>query len=190
MGKETHACLAGLLATKKIRWYNNSPPYVTARWPPQQIPPLNFLDCNSVEALMYQMICGEKVVEWGSAHDMVIHKSEIWGYFYDKFNKSNNTVKSMWLFLLLMSVSLLVQISTLLFTMSRVQISQRSPRPLPALLRFGIDTLRQLSAFKEFFATSWPWCFFFFMVFFFCCYFAHWPEYPQKLKYIPLQCPN
>ena len=34
--------LAGL-ATKKIWRYNNSPPYVTARWPPQQIPPLNFL---------------------------------------------------------------------------------------------------------------------------------------------------
>ena len=28
---------------EKIGRYNNSPPYVTARWPPQQIPPLNFL---------------------------------------------------------------------------------------------------------------------------------------------------
>ena len=32
---------------KKIRRYNNSPPYVMARWPPQQIPPLNFLDIIS-----------------------------------------------------------------------------------------------------------------------------------------------
>ena len=33
----------GRLSYKKIRWYNNSLPYMTARWPPQQIPPLNFL---------------------------------------------------------------------------------------------------------------------------------------------------
>ena len=32
------------LETKKIRRYNNS-----ARWPPQQIPPLNFLGCNLVK---------------------------------------------------------------------------------------------------------------------------------------------
>ena len=31
----------GGLSDEKIRRYNNSPPYVTARWPPQQIPPLN-----------------------------------------------------------------------------------------------------------------------------------------------------
>ena len=31
------------LSYEKIRRYNNSPPYVTARWPSQQIPPLNFL---------------------------------------------------------------------------------------------------------------------------------------------------
>ena len=35
-------CLAGL-NYEKIWRYNNSPPYVTARWPQQQIPPLNFL---------------------------------------------------------------------------------------------------------------------------------------------------
>ena len=34
------------LATQKIRRYNNSPSYVTARWPPQQIPSLNFLGRN------------------------------------------------------------------------------------------------------------------------------------------------
>ena len=28
---------------ENTRRYNNSPPYVTARWPPQRIPPLNFL---------------------------------------------------------------------------------------------------------------------------------------------------
>ena len=32
---------------KKIWRYNNSPPYVTARWPPQQISLLNFLDFSS-----------------------------------------------------------------------------------------------------------------------------------------------
>ena len=31
---------------EKIRWYNNSPPYMTARWPPQQIPPLKFFGFN------------------------------------------------------------------------------------------------------------------------------------------------
>ena len=39
-GKATHAklnCLAGL-AMKKTQRNNNSPPYVMARWPPQQIP--------------------------------------------------------------------------------------------------------------------------------------------------------
>ena len=41
------------LSCEKIRRYNNSPPYVTARWPPQQIPPLNFLGgtvtcCNAL----------------------------------------------------------------------------------------------------------------------------------------------
>ena len=48
-GKATHASrnyLAGL-ATKKSGRYNNSPPYVIARWPPQQIPPLKFLEYNS-----------------------------------------------------------------------------------------------------------------------------------------------
>ena len=33
--------LFGGVSYKKIRRYNNSPPYVMARWPPQQIPPLN-----------------------------------------------------------------------------------------------------------------------------------------------------
>ena len=37
--------LFGRLSFEKIRRYNNSPPYLTARWPPQQIPPLNFLGC-------------------------------------------------------------------------------------------------------------------------------------------------
>ena len=35
--------LFGGLSYEKIWRYNNSPPYMTARWPPQQIPPLNFL---------------------------------------------------------------------------------------------------------------------------------------------------
>ena len=33
---------------KKIQRYNSSPPYVTAKWPPQQIPPLNFIGCHNV----------------------------------------------------------------------------------------------------------------------------------------------
>ena len=42
--KATHAKtkLFGGLSYEQIRRYNNSPPYVTARWLPQQIPPLNF----------------------------------------------------------------------------------------------------------------------------------------------------
>ena len=34
------------LSYRKIWRYNNLPLYVTARWPPQQIPPLNFLARN------------------------------------------------------------------------------------------------------------------------------------------------
>ena len=47
--KATHALtkLFGGLSYKKIRRYNNTPPYVTARWPTQQIPPLNFLASNT-----------------------------------------------------------------------------------------------------------------------------------------------
>ena len=36
---------------QKIRRYNNSPPYPTARWSPQQIPPLNFLVSNLHESV-------------------------------------------------------------------------------------------------------------------------------------------
>ena len=39
--------LLGGLNYEKIRRYNNSPPYMTARWPPQQFPPLNFLGFTS-----------------------------------------------------------------------------------------------------------------------------------------------
>ena len=42
-GKSCLTKLFGGLSYEKIRRYSNSPPYVTARWPPQQIPPLNFL---------------------------------------------------------------------------------------------------------------------------------------------------
>ena len=34
-----------LLICEQIRRYNNSPTYVTARWAPKQIPPLNFIGC-------------------------------------------------------------------------------------------------------------------------------------------------
>ena len=39
--------LLGRLSYEKILRYNNSPPYVMARWPSQQIPPLNFLGRNT-----------------------------------------------------------------------------------------------------------------------------------------------
>ena len=42
-GSSSLTKLLGGLSYGKIRRYNNSPPYVTARWPPQQIPHLNFL---------------------------------------------------------------------------------------------------------------------------------------------------
>ena len=35
--------MLGRLSYKKIQRYNNLPPYMMARWLPQQIPPLNFL---------------------------------------------------------------------------------------------------------------------------------------------------
>ena len=51
--------LLGGLRYEKIWWYNNSPPYVTARWPPQQIPPLNFLDfsstCITIRAIQFEI---------------------------------------------------------------------------------------------------------------------------------------
>ena len=56
--KTTHAqqnCLAAL-AMKKIQRYNNSPPYVTVRWPPQQIPPLNFLGWSLVYLSLFCLI--------------------------------------------------------------------------------------------------------------------------------------
>ena len=55
-GKATHAIttLFGGLSYEKIWRYNNSPPYVTARWPPQQIPPLNFLGLK-VKLIMTSM---------------------------------------------------------------------------------------------------------------------------------------
>ena len=40
--KEVNYCTFGI-NNKKIWRYNNSPPYVMARWPPQQILPFNFL---------------------------------------------------------------------------------------------------------------------------------------------------
>ena len=45
-GNSRQMKLLGELSYEKIRRYNNSPPYVTARWPPQRISPLNFLMRN------------------------------------------------------------------------------------------------------------------------------------------------
>ena len=39
--------LLGGLNYEKIQRYNNSPPYMMARWLPQQIPPLNFADYDT-----------------------------------------------------------------------------------------------------------------------------------------------
>ena len=47
--KKGDTCLLKLLdglSYKKIWRYNNSTPCVMSRWPPQQIPPLNFLEVN------------------------------------------------------------------------------------------------------------------------------------------------
>ena len=41
------------LSYKKFWRYNNSPPYVMARWPPQQIPPLNFLGIRTCTKEMH-----------------------------------------------------------------------------------------------------------------------------------------
>ena len=47
--------LFGGLSYEKIWRYNNSPPYVMARWLPQQIPPLNFLATNTDYLLIILM---------------------------------------------------------------------------------------------------------------------------------------
>ena len=52
------------LSYEKIQRYNNSPPYVTARWPPQQIPPLNFLVKNSKTQYHVQMVNSFKCRKW------------------------------------------------------------------------------------------------------------------------------
>ena len=54
--------LFGGLSYEKIRRYNNSPPYVMARWLPQQIPPLNFLELHSKILMTYHLI--SNVTEW------------------------------------------------------------------------------------------------------------------------------
>ena len=48
--------LLGGLSYEKIWRYNNSPPYVTARWQPQQIPSLNFLVTHSKHYVL-NMVC-------------------------------------------------------------------------------------------------------------------------------------
>ena len=51
--RKGNSCLRDGLRYEKIRRYNNSAPCVTARWPPQQIPPLNFL--GSVRAKSFSL---------------------------------------------------------------------------------------------------------------------------------------
>ena len=46
-GNSCQTKLLGRLSYEKIRRYNNSSPYMTARWLPQHIPPLNFLVENA-----------------------------------------------------------------------------------------------------------------------------------------------
>ena len=51
---KSNSCLTKLLgglSYKQIRRYNKSPPYVMARWPSQQMPPLNFLGLKSVTCI-------------------------------------------------------------------------------------------------------------------------------------------
>ena len=48
--KAVHAAkLLGRPSYEIFQRYNNPPPYVTARWLPQQIPSLNFLDLSSIK---------------------------------------------------------------------------------------------------------------------------------------------
>ena len=47
--------LFGRLSYEKIQRYNNSPPYVTARWPLQQIPPFNFLAITLLFSYWYEI---------------------------------------------------------------------------------------------------------------------------------------
>ena len=76
--------LLGGLSYEKIRRYNNSPPYVTARWPPQQIPPLNFLAMYSngdkmlvqkkVKMILFWVL-SEMVLFWVSnVRQVIFHK--------------------------------------------------------------------------------------------------------------------
>ena len=59
---------------QKIRRYNNSPPYVTARWPPQQIPPLNFLACNTLLLWLLQEICSyDRSYHASHSYDTVLY---------------------------------------------------------------------------------------------------------------------
>ena len=57
-----NSCLLRGLSYENIQRYNNSPPYMTARWPPQQIPSLNFLGCilpkccNSFKNCSYEYV--------------------------------------------------------------------------------------------------------------------------------------
>ena len=58
--------LFGGLSYKKIQRYNNSPPYVMARWLPQQIPPLNFLDGVGTSAIELHKISNAIDLKWHS----------------------------------------------------------------------------------------------------------------------------
>ena len=77
---KVNSCLTELfggLSYEKIWRYNNSAPYVTARWLPQQIPPLNFFGyyylCVKSNNIILVMFCWKKKITWGDK--LYEHKS-------------------------------------------------------------------------------------------------------------------
>ena len=54
--------LFGRLSYEKIRRYNNSHPYVMARWPPQQIPPLNFLGKYGSNLMIWNQVSSSLIL--------------------------------------------------------------------------------------------------------------------------------
>ena len=73
-GKSCLMKLLGGLSYKRFRRYNNSPPYVTARWLPQLIPPLNFLVCISykLSELNKRIFSNTKPKSWSTKYKILL----------------------------------------------------------------------------------------------------------------------
>ena len=68
--------LLGRLSYEIIRRYHNSPPYMMARWPPQQIPPLDFLGMNQHHTKM--SLLPISIGSTYSVHECLQIHSSIW----------------------------------------------------------------------------------------------------------------